>query len=133
MYSISVGGMGETKKVVSDLRSSTPSVSSLLSCCSFIRKKFETLPPASLFETILLQKEQVSLEEFSKAFGKSMEEMVNLLVQRTPHSFYIDPETLVVTVGSHFMEKAIREKFAGSKDSKKFAESKDNALKQPTQ
>ena len=42
MYSISVGGMGETKKVVSDLRSSTPSVSSLLSCCSFILSKLFT-------------------------------------------------------------------------------------------
>ena len=91
---------------------------------NFFLENFETLPPASLFETILLQKEQVSLEEFSKAFGKSMQEMVNLLVEHTPHSFYIDPETLVVTVGSHFMEKAIRETFA---------ESKDNALKQPTQ
>ena len=39
-------------------------------------------PPASLFETILLQKEHLSLEKFSKAFGKNMEQMVDVLVER---------------------------------------------------
>ena len=100
---------------------------------NFFLEKFKTMPSASLFETILLQKEQLSLENFSKAFGKAMQEMVDVLAEHTPHSFYIDPETLVVTVGSHFMEKAIREKFAESKDGEKFAELKDNTLKQPTQ
>ena len=41
-----------------------------------------------------------------------MKEMVEVFVQCTPHPFYIHPETFVATVGSHFMEKAIREKFA---------------------
>ena len=52
------------------------------------------------------------MEEFSKAFGITMKQMVEVFLQRAPHPFYIDPETLVVTVLSHFMEKAIREKFA---------------------
>ena len=79
---------------------------------NFFLENFETSPPASLFETVILQKEQVNLEKFSKAFGKTMKEMVKVFVQCPPHPFYIDPETLVATVGSHFMEKAIREKFA---------------------
>ena len=88
----------------------------------FFLENFKTVPPASLFEKILLLKEPVSLKEFSEAFGVTMMEMVEVFLQRARHPFYIDPETLVVTIGSHFMEKAIHEKFV----------LKDNTLKQPT-
>ena len=71
-------------------------------------EKFATIPPPSLFETVILQKEQVKLIEFSKAFDKTMEQMVEVFLQPAPHPFYIDPQILVVTVGSHFIEKAIR-------------------------
>ena len=79
---------------------------------NILLEKFATIPPPSLFETVILQKEQVNLKEFSKAFDKTMEQMVEVFLQPAPHPFYIDPRTLVVTVGSHFMEKAIRERFA---------------------
>ena len=79
---------------------------------NFFLQRSVTIPPPSLFETVILQKEQVHLNEFSKAFGMTMEEMVKEFLQHQPHPFYIDPQTLVVTVGSHFIEKAIRENFA---------------------
>ena len=79
---------------------------------NFFLQRSVTIPPSSLFETVILQKEPVHLNEFSKAFGMTMEEMVKEFLQHQPHPFYIDPQTLVVTVGFHFIEKAIRENFA---------------------
>ena len=76
----------------------------------FFLEEFTTIPPPSLFEAVI--QEQVKLRDFSKAFGTTMSDMVNGFLQRSPYPFYIDPQTLVVTVGSHFMEKAIRKKFA---------------------
>ena len=64
----------------------------------------------------------MSLKEFSEPFGVTMVEMVEVFLQCARHPFYIDPETLVVTIGSQFMEKAIRGKSV----------LKDNTLKQPT-
>ena len=76
---------------------------------NFFSDNFENILPPPLFEMIL-QKKKVGLKEFSQAFGITMKEMVEVL-QQAPHPFYIDPETLVFTVGSHFMAKSIREKF----------------------
>ena len=42
----------------------------------------------------------MSLKEFSEAFDITMMKMVEVFLQRTPHPFYIDPKTLVITVGS---------------------------------
>ena len=63
---------------------------------NFFLEKFKTITPSSLFQTILLQKEPVSLKEFSlkefsEAFGMKMKCFYK-------HPFYNDPKTLVVTV-----------------------------------
>ena len=50
---------------------------------------------------------KVGLKEFTQAFGITMKETVEVL-QQALHPFYIDPETLVVKVGSHFMAKSIK-------------------------
>ena len=75
---------------------------------NFFLQRSVTIPPPSLFETVILQKEQVHLNEFSKAFGMTMEEMVKEFLQHQPHTFYIDPQTLVVTVGSHSNNRVIK-------------------------
>lgn len=66
---------------------------------NFFSDNFENIPPPPLLEMILQTK--VGLKEFSQAFGITMKEMVEVL-QQALHPFYIDPETLVVKVGSHF-------------------------------
>ena len=70
----------------------------------------KTIPPPSLFEAVL--QGQVNLKEFSKAFGMTMKKMIEIFLQPPPHPFYVHPRTLMVTVGSHFMEKAIYKRFA---------------------
>ena len=80
---------------------------------NFFLENFAKIPRPQLFKMVLENKE-VGLKEFSQAFKITMKKMVQVL-QEAPHPFHIDPETLVVTVGSHFMAKSIRQKI-GLKD-----------------
>ena len=75
-------------------------------------EEFKSSPPPQLFERMLRKSSNpVYLDEFSKGFGVTIRKMVCKLSGYSPHPFYVDPITRVVTIGSHFMRKAIREKF----------------------